>query len=89
MVGSPQTALGLTPGLVTRTGIPAIFLDYRLAPGAPVPGRVLARCGRDASRGEHRDQGRCGPLLDRASLDRMSSFYIAGQDRRDRCSARR
>jgi epsilon-lactone hydrolase len=39
VVGSPQTALGLTAGLAVRTGIPGISLDYRLAPR-----RVVAGC---------------------------------------------
>jgi acetyl esterase/lipase len=32
VVGSPRTALGLTAGLVVRTGMASISLDYRLAP---------------------------------------------------------
>ena len=135
VVGSPLTALGLTAGLVVRTGIPGISLDYRLAPEHPFPADVedvvaayrdlleqghapesIAFAGDSAGGGltitgalAARDAGlpmptaivafspgvdatRAGdsmvtkaqadPLLDRASLDRMSSFYIAGQDRR-------
>ncbi|MFJ2774727.1 alpha/beta hydrolase [Streptomyces sp. NPDC087300] len=36
-LGSPQTAMGLTAGLVTRTGCRALSLDYRLAPEHPFP----------------------------------------------------
>ena len=35
--GSPQTALSLTAGLVVRTGVGAVSLDYRLAPEYPFP----------------------------------------------------
>jgi monoterpene epsilon-lactone hydrolase len=136
VVGSPRTALGLTAGLVVRTGIPAISLDYRLAPehpfpadvqdvvaayrdlleqghapesvafagdsagggltitgalaardaGLPMPAAIVAFSpGLDATRaGESMvTKAEADPLLDRASLDRMSSLYVAGQDRRN------
>ncbi|UOZ05490.1 alpha/beta hydrolase [Amycolatopsis sp. WQ 127309] len=136
VVGSPRTALGLTAGLVVRTGIPALSLDYRLAPehpfpadvqdvvtayrelldrghapgsiafagdsagggltitgalaardaGLPVPAAIVAFSpGLDATRtGESIvTKAAADPLLDRAGLDRMSSFYVADQDRRD------
>lgn len=35
--GSPQTALSLTAGLVVRSGLTALSLDYRLAPEHPFP----------------------------------------------------
>jgi epsilon-lactone hydrolase len=40
VLGSPETALSLTANLVTRTGIPAISLDYRLAPEHPFPAAI-------------------------------------------------
>jgi monoterpene epsilon-lactone hydrolase len=136
VVGSPRTALGLTAGLVVRTGIPGISLDYRLAPehpfpadvedvvaayrelleqghapesiafagdsagggltitgalaardaGLPMPAAIVAFSpGVDATRtGESMvTKAEADPLLDRPSLDRMSSFYIVGQDRRN------
>jgi monoterpene epsilon-lactone hydrolase len=136
VVGSPRTALGLTAGLVTRTGIPGISLDYRLAPehpfpsdvedvvaayrdlldqglapgsiafagdsaggglaitgaiaardaGLPAPAAIVAFSpGADATRsGESMvTKAEADPLLDRATLDRMGSFYVAGQDRRN------
>ena len=131
-----RTALGLTGGLVVRTGIPAISLDYRLAPehpfpsdvedvvaayrdllgqghapqsiafagdsarggltirgalaardaGLPMPAAIVAFSpGVDATRagGRMLTKAEADPLLDRASLDRMSSLYVAGQDRRN------
>jgi epsilon-lactone hydrolase len=136
VVGSPRTALGLTAGLVVRTGIPGVSLDYRLAPehpfpadvedvvaayrelleqgrapesiafvgdsagggltitgalaardaGLPMPAAIVAFSpGVDATRaGESMmTKAEADPLLDRASLDRLSSLYVAGQDRRN------
>ncbi len=135
-VGSPRTALGLTAGLVVRTGIPSISLDYRLAPehpfsadvedvvaayrellaqgrapesiafagdsagggltitgalaardaGLPMPAAIVAFSpGVDATRtGESMvTKADADPLLDRAILDRVSSFYVVDQDRRN------
>jgi len=136
VVGSPRTALGLTAGLVARTGIPAVSLDYRLAPehpfpadvqdvvaayrellgqghapesvafagdsagggltitgalaardaGLPLPAAIVAFSpGVDATRSgdSYATKADADPLLDRASLDRMSAYYVAGQDRRN------
>ncbi|GAA2595128.1 alpha/beta hydrolase [Winogradskya consettensis] len=38
--GSPETAISLTANLVVRTGVPAVSLDYRLAPGNPFPAAI-------------------------------------------------
>ncbi|MFG2049656.1 alpha/beta hydrolase [Micromonospora sp. NPDC048935] len=39
-LGSPRTAMGLTASLVTRTGMRAFSLDYRLAPENPFPAAI-------------------------------------------------
>ena len=136
VVGSPRTALGLTAGLVVRTGIASLSLDYRLAPehpfpadvqdvvaayrelleqgqapgsvafagdsaggglaiagalaardaGLPAPAAVVAFSpGVDATRSGQSMVTRAAadPLIDRAAIDYMSRFYVAGHDRRD------
>jgi epsilon-lactone hydrolase len=136
VVGSPRTALGLTAGLVVRTGMSGISLDYRLAPehpfpadvqdvlaayrellerghaaesiafagdsagggltitgalaardaGLPVPAAIVAFSpGLDATRAGQSmaTKAKADPLLDRASLDRLSSLYVVDQDRRN------
>ena len=135
VVGSPRTALGLTAGLVVRTGIASVSLEYRLAPehpfpadvedvvaayrdlleqghapgsiafagdsagggltitgalaardaGLPLPAAIVAFSpGVDATRtGESMTtRAEADPLLDRATLNRMSSLYFGGRDPR-------
>ena len=39
-LGSPETAMAVTANLVVRLGVPAISIDYRLAPEHPFPAGV-------------------------------------------------
>lgn len=39
-LGSPETAIALTAHLVERTGVPAVSVDYRLAPEHPFPAAI-------------------------------------------------
>jgi acetyl esterase/lipase len=39
-LGSPETAMALTAHLVQRTGVPAVSVDYRLAPEHPFPAAI-------------------------------------------------
>jgi monoterpene epsilon-lactone hydrolase len=39
-LGSPETAMALTAHLVERTGVPAVSVDYRLAPEHPFPAAI-------------------------------------------------